>query len=155
MISHVTIYILVASLLNEYLNGNIWVQQLLLANTSFSARPDITNFYRAANSVRHVLSGAHEHTLLNLLYTNCVPILTYACDIKEYSAADMSDCNIAMNNALRKIFGFRDWRSIRTLREVFNFKSLYDIFKLAKDRFLISCSHSHNPIISHLFSVTH
>ena len=122
---------------------------------SFSARPDITNFYRATNSVLHVLSGAHEHALLNLLYTNCVPILTYACDIKEYSAADMSDCNIAMNNALRKIFGFRDWRSIRTLREVFNFKSLYDIFKLAKDRFLISCSHSHNPIISHLFSVTH
>ena len=62
---------------------------------------------------------------------------------------------VLMNNALRKIFGFRDWRSIRTLREIFNFKSLYDIFKLAKDRFLISCSHSHNPIISHLFSVAH
>ena len=64
---------------------------------SFSARPDLTNFFRAANSVIHALTDAHEHTLLTLLYTNCVPILTYACSIKEYSASEMSDCNVAMN----------------------------------------------------------
>ena len=67
---------------------------------SFSARPDITNFFRASNSVIHVLTDAHEHTLLTLLHTNCVPILTYAFSIKEYSASDMSDCNVAMNMKL-------------------------------------------------------
>ena len=114
---------------------------------SFSARPDISGFFRAANSVIHVLSGAHEHTLLTLVYTNCVPILTYACNVKEYSAADMADCNLAMNNVLRRIFGFSQWQSIRTLREIFGFKSLYETFKLAKDRFQTACLHHTNPII--------
>ena len=122
---------------------------------SFSARPDITNFFRASNSVIHVLTDAHEHTLLTLLFTNCVPILTYACSIKEYSASEMSDCNVAMNNVIRKIFGFKDWRSIRTLREIFGFKSLYEVFKVAKDGFLSKCSHSPNPIIAHISSLTH
>ena len=75
---------------------------------SFTARPDISSFLRATNSVLNVLNDAHKHTLLTLLYTNCLPILTYACAVKQYSASDMSDCNLAMNNAFRKIFGFRD-----------------------------------------------
>ena len=73
---------------------------------SFSARPEISAFFRATNSIMRTLNGAHEHVLVNLLYSNCVPILTYACDVKEFSARDMSDCNLAINNALRKVFGF-------------------------------------------------
>ena len=92
---------------------------------SFTARPDISSFFRATNAVINVLSGAHEHTLLTLLFTNCVPILSYACSIKHYSAADMSDCNVAVNNVFRKIFGFTEWQSIRYLREIFGFQSLY------------------------------
>ena len=113
----------------------------------FTARPDISSFFRATNSVLSVLKGAHEHTLMHLLYTNCVPILTYACSVKEYSASDMSDCNTAMNSALRRVFGFTDWRSIRVLRQSFNFKSIYEVFQGAKDRFLFSCCFNHIPII--------
>ena len=92
---------------------------------AFTARPDISSFYRATNAVINVLTGAHEHILVNLLYTNCVPVLTYACSVKQYSASDMSDCTLAMNNALRKVFGLKDWRSIHTLRQEFGFKCLY------------------------------
>ena len=120
---------------------------------SFTARPDISSFFRAANAVLNVLKGAHEHTLLTLLYANCVPILTYACSVKHYSAADMSDCNVAMNNALRKVFGFTQWQSIRTLREVFGFESIYVIFKNAQDRFIASCRHHQNPLISFIASI--
>ena len=74
---------------------------------SFVARPDITNFFRACNSVLRVLDEAHEMTQLTLLYSNCVPILTYACGVKQFSSSDMSDCNVAVNNALRKTFGFQ------------------------------------------------
>ena len=84
---------------------------------AFSSRRDLSTFFRAANSVLNVLSGAHEHTLVSLLYTNCVPILTYACGVKEYSAREMSDCNVAMNHVFRKIFGFSRWESIRFLDE--------------------------------------
>ena len=115
---------------------------------SFSARPDISSFFRATNAVINVLKGAHEHTLLTLLHSNCVPILTYACAVKHYSSSDMSDCNVAMNNAFRTIFGLTDWRSIRTLRAMFGFKSLDDTFKVAQDRFLASCRSHTNPIVS-------
>ena len=116
----------------------------------FSARPDLTSFFRATNSVLNTLQGAHEHVLLSLLYTNCVPILTYACDVKEFSNTDMSDCNVAMDNAFRKIFGFKQWQSIRYLREFFGFESLYVIFKNARDRFLRSCKSHLNPIIRNI-----
>ena len=114
---------------------------------SFSARPDISNFFRAANAVLNVLSGAQEHTLLYLLHTNCVPILTYACEVKEYNSREMSDCNIALNSAFRKIFGFRDWRSISDLREIFGFESLYVTFKKAQDKFFQNCVTHFNPVI--------
>ena len=119
---------------------------------AFTARPDLSAFFRATNAVLNVLTGAHEHTLLSLLYTNCLPILTYACSVKQYSASDMSDCNLAMNNAFRKIFGFTEWQSIRYLREIFGFKSLYVIFKTAQDRFALACRHHHNPVISFIAS---
>ena len=121
---------------------------------SFTARPDISSFLRATNSVLNVLNDAHEHTLLTLLYTNCLPILTYACAVKQYSASDMSDCNLAMNNAFRKIFGFRDWRSIRDLRKMFNFSSIYEIFIVAQDRFFESCCTHHNPIINFIAAIS-
>ena len=114
---------------------------------SFSARPDISNFFRAANAILNVLSGAHEHTLLYLLHSNCLPIITYACNVKQFSAGDMSDCNVAVNSAFRKIFGFRDWRSIRDLREVFGFESIYITFKKAQDKFLQECKRHPNPTI--------
>ena len=120
---------------------------------SFTARPDISSFFRATNAVINVLTGAQHHTLLTLLFTNCVPILTYACSVKDYSSADMSDCNVAMNSALRRAFGFTDWRSIRTLRENFGFKSLYVIFKNAQKRFAKACRHHHNPVITFIASL--
>ena len=111
------------------------------------ARPDISNFFRATNAVVNVLKGAHEHTLLHLLHSNCLPILTYACNIKDYSASDMRDCNTAVNSAYRKIFGFTDYRSIREIREAFGFDSLYLTFKKAKDAFWQNCTSHGNPII--------
>ena len=116
----------------------------------FCARQDLSKFFRASNSVINVLTGAHKHTLLSLLHSNCVPIITYACEIERYSASEMSDCNLAINNVYRKIFGFKDWRSIRELREVFNFPSLYVTFQKARDRFQRSCNSHCNPIIRRL-----
>ena len=59
----------------------------------------------------------------------------------------MSDCNVAINNALRKIFGFNQWQSIRVLREVFGFKSLNEIFAIAQAKFLRLCHVHRNPIL--------
>ena len=130
--------------------GTILVSGMSL---SFTDRPDWSSFFRASNAIINVLTNAHEYTLLTLLYSNCVPILTYACSVKQYSASDMSDCKTAIDNGLRKIFGFKEWQSIRILREIFKFKSLYVIFKTAQDHFLSSCRTHFNPIVKHIATV--
>ena len=120
---------------------------------AFSAKSDIASFFRASNAIIHSLPGADESVILRLLQSNCIPIITYACAVKQFSASEMSDCNLAINNALRRVFGFKDWRSIRALREVFNLKSIYVEFKTAQDRFIESCRHHCNPIIRFLVTL--
>ena len=140
----------------EYVSQWKYLGVTLVSGTrlSFSARPDLTSFFRAANAILNVLKEASEDVLVKLLQSNCLPILTYACEVKEYSASEMSDCNVAVNNAFRKIFGFRDWRSIRVLRDNFNIESIYISFKRAKDKFMSLTCHHPNPIIKYLSSFT-
>ena len=122
-------------------------------NLGFSARPDVTNFFRASNAVLNTLGEAHEHTQLQLVYSNCLPIMTYAASVKQFSSDDLLYCNKALNDVLRKIFGFRDWRSIRELRDGFGFQSVTDIFRKRQRRFQQNC-HSHiNPIVRTLIKL--
>ena len=117
---------------------------------SFSAESDLRSFYRAINSILCRSNGPSEQILMKLLYTNCIPILTYACASKEFSSSEMSACNSAINKAIRRIFSFSRTESIRQLRELFGYKSLYEIFNTAKDRFSKAASSSSNCVIKHL-----
>ena len=76
----------------------------------------------------------------------------YACAVKEYSAAEMTNYNTAVNNALRKVFGFNRWESIRCLREFFGMRSLYEIVTTSKDKFTQSCKSHPNSVISNIAS---
>ena len=67
---------------------------------------------------------------MHLLYTSCLPIITYACNAKEFSANDMRDLNTAVNDAIRKIYSFNRWESVRVLREGSGMKSIYEIFAI-------------------------
>ena len=91
---------------------------------------------------------------MRLLYSNCVPIITYACAVKEYSAADMHRCNVAVNNAIRKIFSFAVWQSIRHLRISHGYKSIYELFEEAKRKFLSGASRSLNAVVLHLATLS-
>ena len=82
---------------------------------SFSAQNDLCSFYRSANSILNVLNKPDELTLMHLLYANCVPTLTYCSSIKEFSSREMNDCNTAVNDAIRRIFSFNRWESVRHL----------------------------------------
>ena len=50
--------------------------------------------------------------------------------------------NVALNTAIRRIFGFRQWQSIRQIREVYGFNSIEMLYTNAKKRF-------YNGMISH------
>ena len=93
-----------------------------------------------------------ENVLMQLLYTNCVSILTYGCAAKEFSASEMSSCNTAINMAIRKIFSYSRWESVRLLRQMSGFDSIYEIFEKAKSKFIRLASCSSNGIIKHLTS---
>ena len=84
---------------------------------SFSSTPDIRSFYRASNSILASITVSNENVLMKLLYTNCVPILTYSCAVKEYNSREMSSCNSAVNNCIRKIFSFARLESVRHIRD--------------------------------------
>ena len=117
---------------------------------SFSAKYDIRSFHRASNAILRSGIRPSEGVLMNLLYSNCVPILSYACAVKEYSASDMSSCNTAINNAIRHIFSYKRYESVRHLRESLHFKSIYEIFHLARSKFSKSALNLPNDIVRHI-----
>ena len=117
---------------------------------SFSPNAAIRSFHRAANSILYSRVKPHNDILLKLLYTNCVPILTYAAAVKDFTAADMYRCHVAVNNAIRKIFSFAVWQSVRHIRLSHGYDCIYTIFATAKSKFLAKASCSSNDVISYI-----
>ena len=113
-------------------------------NLSFSPRNDLRNFYSSFNSIFNSFTYGSETVLMHLLYTCCVPSLSYASDVKEFSSSEMSKCNSALNNAIRKIFTFNHWESIRTFRTGLGYNDLFTIFAKRRLSSQTGLCNSHN-----------
>ena len=87
---------------------------------------------------------------MQLLYSNCVPKLTYGAAIKDLTSAEKNQFNVAVNNAIRRIFGFRCWQSIRQIREFYHYKSIEDLFSNARQRFLNAMVYHKNETLKFL-----
>ena len=87
---------------------------------------------------------------MQLLYSNCVPKLTYGAAVRDLTAAEKHKYNVAVNNAARRIFRFRYWQSIRQLREFYEYNSIEIMFAKARKRFLISIANHENAILRFL-----
>ena len=74
---------------------------------------------------------------MHILYSNCVSILTYASEVKEFTKRDFMTCNTSVNNAIRKIFSYKHYESIRTLREQFGYLSRTNYLRNLKKDFTI------------------
>ena len=70
--------------------------------------------------------------------------------MKDYPSRQMQNCNTAVNDALRLIFGYHRWESVRQLRESFGYKSLTDIFGRSRKKFHERLPYHPNSIISHI-----
>lgn len=121
---------------------------------TFNAEPDLKSFYRAANSILNVLKKPMEEIQMKLLFTNCVSIITYGSDVKVYNSKEMINGTVAINDAIRKIFSYNRWESVRTLRQAFNYDSLSEIFHKSSKRFLHSIKMSRNHVLLFLSSFT-
>ena len=62
----------------------------------------------------------------------------------------MQSCNTAVNDALRLIFGYNRWESVRALRDSFGYKSVTDIFGQARKKFFDRLPYQSNSIVSRL-----
>ena len=120
----------------EFVDKTVYLGTTIVSSPTFlfSSESDLRSFYRSANSILNVLNRPDECIQMCLLYANCVPCLTYACAIKEYPARQMTDCNTALNDCIRKIFSYNRWESVRLLRTQLGYKSLYETFELSKKK---------------------
>ena len=69
------------------------------ARLAFSHKPPLSTFYRAANSILSSMRKPNEPVLMKLLYSNCVPCLTYASEVVDYKSGAMNNLNVALNDA--------------------------------------------------------
>ena len=88
----------------------------------------LIRFRSSANTILNVPHASSEPVLMKLLYCICIPHLTYACDVISYSVKQMQSLNVALNDCIRKVFGYNRWESVRFLRLSFGYPSVTDIF---------------------------
>ena len=119
----------------------------------FSSSECLRGFFGAVNSVLSVLKRPRENVSMQLLYSNCVPKLTYGAAVRDLSAAEKHQYNVAVNNAVRLIFGFRQWQSIRQLREIYNYDSIEMMFANARKRFLSSVANHSNKLLRSIYMI--
>ena len=96
----------------------------------------LVKFRSSANTILNVHQKPSEQILLKMLYTTCVPHLTYASDVIHYSSSQMQPLNVALNDTIRRIFTFNRWESVRYLRLSFGYPSLVKIFEHRSQKFL-------------------
>ena len=114
---------------------------------TFSSKPELSCFYCSFNSLLSCVRKPNELVLMNLLYANCVPSLTYASEVKDVTSCEMQEMNTALNDAIRRIFSYNRWESTRLLRQQLGFPNVTEIFQKRRDRFLTKCMESDNIII--------
>ena len=88
----------------------------------------LIKFRSAANTVLNAQRKSSEIVLMKLLFSNCVPIVTYACEAVSFSVKQTQALNVALNDCIRRIFGYNRWESVRFLRLSMGYPSITDLF---------------------------
>ena len=112
-----------------------------------SANKHLSAFYCSSNTILNVLRGPSENVQMKLLYTNCVPKLTYACDVRKHTSREVTQMEVAVNDCIRKIFGYNRWESTRDLRKSYGYKSLTETFAYCVKSFLDNLQFTRNPVL--------
>ena len=120
---------------------------------SYSCKLDLSSFRRSVNSIVRAIRKPSDEVTLRLLYTFSIPILTYASEVKQFSYAEMHACNTAVNDAIRLIFQYNRWESIRFLREQFGYSDLYTLFAKRKKAFTAKIPHMGNQLVLSLSKI--
>ena len=102
---------------------------------SFSHLRPLIRFRCSANTILNASAVSSDIVQMKLLYSVCIPNLTYSCEVLDYTARQFHTMNVAVNDSMRRIFGFNRWESVRYLRGGFGYPSLTEIFHSRARRF--------------------
>ena len=121
----------------------------------YSAASRLLSYYRATNCLINAIYKPSEEVLMRLLNSYCIPILTYGAQVTVFNYSDTHSMSVALNDAIRKIFGWNRWQSVSELRKLMGYDSLEIIFAKLKRRFLIKLHKSDNHVITTLIHYLH
>ena len=124
----------------------------VVSGSTFSVsflRP-LIRFRSSANTILNAPQSSSEPISMKLLYAICVPHLTYASEVLPYSTRQLHPLNVALNDCIRRIFGYNRWESVRFLRLSFGYPSLSDIIDARVCRFLNGLPKIANSTLSRL-----
>ena len=117
-------------------------------NFSCSAKKARVAFYRSANSILRAMRGPSELVQMKLLYSICVPNMTYCCEVTDFPYREKESLSVALNDAIRRIFSYNRWESIRVLRASMGYLSVTEIFAKRKKTFLTRIPRLGNGLLS-------
>ena len=112
-----------------------------------SAKKHLSAFYCCSNTILNVLHGPSVNIQMKLLYANCVPKLTYACEVRKHTSREVIQMEVAVNDSIRKIYGYNRWESTRFLRESLGYKSITETFADRRNSFLEKLQLTRNPVL--------
>ena len=115
----------------------------------FSNSSNLSKFYQASNSLLRAVKRLSGEVMMHLIYSCCIPILSYASPVKGFPLRQMQECSTAINDALR-FNQFNRWESVRSLREQFGYTSLIEIFHISENIFEASLLTHQNTVVRHL-----
>ena len=118
-----------------------------------SSKKHLSAFYCCSNTILNVLHGPSKRIQMKLLYSNCVPKLTYACEVRKHTSGEVTQMEVAVNDSIRKIHGYNRWESTRFLRESLGYKSITETFTLRRNSFLDKLQFTRNPVLISLAAI--
>ena len=133
-------------LVNEY--KYLGIKVVSGKSFSTSTTPMLRKFRCSVNTVLNVPQRSSEQVLMKLLYAICVPLLTYGCDAISYSAKQIHEMTVALNDSIRRIFSYNRWESIGVLRCSFGYASIVEIFRGRTNRFKMHLPFLRNPTLT-------
>ena len=72
----------------------------------------------------------------------------------RHNGHEMTSLDVALNDCIRKIFGFHRWESTRELRKSLGYESITEIFAMRNSRFLNGISRTGNSVLIQLESLS-
>jgi len=103
-------------------------------------------FYAASNSILHNSIYVSDMSRLHLIEAYALPLLTYAYEAVNMSAAQVHVLSVCWNNVYKRLFRMRQWESVKMLQLLCGRLNLCRLFDLRKLCFLKKVFTSSNNV---------